>query len=313
MKTRIKDYFDVSYGNSLSFAEMEEIADGIPFVSRTDKNNGISGIVKEIESIKPNPANTISVAVSGTILESFLQKESYYTGYHILILKPKLDFTDIELLFYCMCIRANNYKYSYGRQANKTLRDIVIPNRNEIPQWVYETEIKKPIKEAIIDKEIELNTDRWREFKVSNLFEIDKGKENTISNLEKGDMPLVSASEYNNGVLNFVESGKMLFNKKITVAGNGSVGETFYQNGNFYATSDVNILIPKFENFNPYIALFFCVIFRSEKYRYNYGRKWGKEKLKNDKIKLPVNSKGNPDFEFMENYIKSLAYSGNLD
>jgi hypothetical protein len=46
-----------------------------------------------------------------------------------------------------------------------------------------------------------------------------------------------------------------------------------------------------------------------EKYRYSYGRKWGIERMNESLIKLPVDNKENPDFEFMENYIKSLPFS----
>jgi hypothetical protein len=45
--------------------------------------------------------------------------------------------TNDELLFYCCCIRANQYRYSYGRQANRTLKQLQIPSRTAIPRWVY--------------------------------------------------------------------------------------------------------------------------------------------------------------------------------
>ncbi|MCZ9892481.1 restriction endonuclease subunit S [Brachyspira hyodysenteriae] len=91
-------------------------------MSRGAKNNGVAARVKLLNNMKLNKSNTISVAVSGSVLEAFLQKEPYYTGYHIFILEPKLELSDIEMLFYCMCIRANKYKYNYGRQANRTLK-----------------------------------------------------------------------------------------------------------------------------------------------------------------------------------------------
>ncbi len=49
-----------------------------------------------------------------------------------------------------------------------------------------------------------------------------------------------------------------------------------------------------------------------EKYRFNYGRKWGIDRMKKSLIKLPVDSDGKPDYKFMEDYIKSLPYSINL-
>jgi hypothetical protein len=44
--------------------------------------------------------------------------------------------TDSQKLYYCACIRSNRYRYSYGRQANKTLRELPIPALDDIPDWV---------------------------------------------------------------------------------------------------------------------------------------------------------------------------------
>ena len=35
---------------------------------------------------------------------------------------------NIEKLFYCMCINLNKYRYNYGRQANRTLSQIIVPD-----------------------------------------------------------------------------------------------------------------------------------------------------------------------------------------
>lgn len=62
-----------------------------------------------------------------------------------------------------------------------------------------------------------------------------------------------------------------------------------------------------------YIGLFIAtVIENSEGYKWNYGRQCRINDTKNIKIKLPVDSKGDPDWQFMEDYIKSLPYSSNL-
>ena len=87
---------------------------------------------------------------------------------------------------------------------------------------------------------------------------------------------------------------------------------TFYQPLPFCVTSDVNILTPKFK-MSIYIGLFIAtVIENSEGYKWNYGRQCRINDTKNIKIKLPVDSKGDPDWQFMEDYIKSLPYSSNL-
>ena len=64
---------------------------------------------------------------------------------------------------------------------------------------------------------------------------------------------------------------------------------------------------------NKYIAFFLIAVLRMEKFRYDYGRKWTVDKqMKDTQIKLPVDAHGNPDYDFMERYIKSLPYSANI-
>jgi hypothetical protein len=94
----------------------------------------------------------------------------------------------------------------------------------------------------------------------------------------------------------------------IGVNRNGSIAEAFYQPVPFCSTEDVHIFKPKFK-INQYIALFMSTLIKREKYRYNYGRKWGIGRMKISKIKLPVASDGEPDFKFMEEYIKTLPFS----
>jgi len=97
----------------------------------------------------------------------------------------------------------------------------------------------------------------------------------------------------------------------ITVNYNGSVGEAFYQSAPHWACDDVNVLCPKFE-INEYIGLFIVAVIKLEKYRFNYGRKWKLERMNDSSIKLPINSNGSPDWQFMEDYIKTFPYSSNL-
>jgi hypothetical protein len=90
------------------------------------------------------------------------------------------------------------------------------------------------------------------------------------------------------------------------------VAEAFYQPVPYWATDDVNVLYPKGFKLTAATALFICTIIRMEKYRFNYGRKWHLERMRESVIKLPVTKTGDPDWEFMENYIKSLPYSSQI-
>jgi hypothetical protein len=136
---RVDELFDVRYGVNLELNALVQTPDGINFVSRTARNNGVSARVALIPGIKPIPAGTISVAGGGSVMESFLQPKPYYSGRDLYYLSAKQELTDAEKLYYCTCLRANKYRYNYGRQANRTLKEILIPSPLEIPNWVNDS------------------------------------------------------------------------------------------------------------------------------------------------------------------------------
>lgn len=316
----ISELFNIKYGNSLELVRLEQCQStdygAIPFVSRTEKNNGVSAFVYEMIDIEPNPAHTLSVAVGGSVLSTFYQPKPYYTGYHILVLSPKKEMSIIEMLFYAKCISANKYRYSYGRQANKTLKDLLVPN--EIPNQMlikmsdYKENLNKKLSsKPISDKKLGLNIERWKEFNLTDLFTITGSRTTAKQDLQdigNGKYPYVTTQATNNGIEGFydfyTEDGNVL------TVDSAVLGYCSYQALNFSASDHVEKLIPKFE-MNRYIAMFFVTILNLEQYRYNYGRKSSQTRMKQVAIKLPQ-KQGKPDFEFMENYIKSLHYSKSL-
>lgn len=141
----LSDLFDVRYGTSLELNKMARSATGINFVARTSKNNGVSAIIERLPDVEPIPGGVLTVAASGSVLETFYQEQPFYTGYHLFYLIPKTVMSRAQLLFYATCIRANQWKYSYGRQANRTLKLLPVPALDSIPDWVdslYKTEFK---------------------------------------------------------------------------------------------------------------------------------------------------------------------------
>lgn len=162
----------------------------------------------------------------------------------------------------------------------------------------------------------------WKEFKLNKLFTIKKGKRLTASDQIDGTNNYIGAIDSNNGISNHIAQSPIHLGNTISLSYNGSVGEAFYQYEPYWATDDVNALYPKFKGFNPYIGFFVCTILKKEKYKYSYGRKWTLYLMNNTVIKLPALKKDNkfviddhltfssegfiPDWQFMEQYIKSL-------
>ena len=54
--------------------------------------------------------------------------------------------------------------------------------------------------------------------------------------------------------------------------------------------------------------MFICTILNQEVFRYSYGRARIINLIKLEKITLPANSQNEPDWEYMEKYIKLLPY-----
>lgn len=319
---KVKEIFNVKYGINLELINctIVDFTRGIPFVSRISKNNGVVAYVEKIESLQPNPRHTISVAGSGSVLSCFYQGEPYYSGRDLFYLLPKIELSIKEMLYYCYAINSNAYKYNYGRQANKTLGEILIPDVENIPEWVHKIKIpSKPKTNPINNTHIELDTKKWKTFKYSDVFNIEKGYYNKKPRENKyGDIRFIGASQYKNGVTSIhakKDVEKIFDGNNITVANDGnSVASAFYQPTQFTCSHSVNVLTLKDKTIKMtvYIALFICALIRREKYRFGYGRKWRYERMMVSEIRLPIAKDKKTDFDFMENYIKSLPYSKTL-
>lgn len=164
------------------------------------------------------------------------------------------------------------------------------------------------------DTSCELNTSEWKEFKLSDLFEVEAGNYYYVDEYESGNTPYITAADTNNGIATKINLQADFSKNKITI---GKIGATaYYQCSDFCATSDVNVLTAKF-NLNQFIGLFLVQIINfSQRFRWAYGRQCRVGDTKEIIIRLPViqNSDGSyiPDWDYMENYIKSLPYGDRI-
>lgn len=319
--TRLKDIFNISYGTKLDMNKMNSSNEStIVFISRSSKNNGVVGYVDQIEGIPPIQPGAITVTLGGTyVLSSFLQEKPFYTGQNVAVLTPKVELSREQKLFYCMCITRNRFRYSaFGREANRTLKDLVVPHYSEFPDWFNEINLSvyDDANEPIINHDINLfeYADCWKEFTLNELFEIKKGKRLTKAKMIDGKIPFIGSTDNNNGLTNRIGQQPIHKGNVISVNYNGSVGEAFYQPYDFWASDDVNVLYPRkkyFNHFNQYIALFIIPIIKLNKFKYSYGRKWHMDRMSETRIILPIKNNA-LDLNFMEEYISSLPYSSSI-
>jgi hypothetical protein len=148
---QVKDLFDVEYGinmelNTCVLADDEE--DAINFVARTEENNGVSAKVKRVEGKVPQEAGIITCAGGGSVLSTFLQEAPFYSGRDLYLLKEKEPISRLAKLFFITVLKANKYRYSYGRQANKTLPyiEVKLPATSTgSPDWAFMEDYMKAL------------------------------------------------------------------------------------------------------------------------------------------------------------------------
>lgn len=346
---RYDEIFDIKHGFYNKKPEDNPEGD-IPFIGATDSNNGVTSH-SDLETIAVTTKtgdgnnapmeekifeNCIAVTNNGSVGYAYYQAKPFTCTHDVnpLYLKGH-ELTPYIALFLCTIIEKERFRWAYGRKwrpirmpsskiklpvtpdgspdwqyMEDFVKDHIIPQLPKKAQkvWMQKYDTKPQKQEAM-----KLNTDKWKWFFLDEIFDIRKGKRLTKEDMIEGDIPYIGAIDSNNGLSAYIGNDGQIHDKNtITVSYNGSIGYAFYQDKRFWATDDVNVLYPRFE-LNRYIALFICTLLEKEQYRFCYGRKWDLEMMKQSRIKLPATPSGEPDWKFMEDYIKSLPYSKNLE
>ncbi|HEM6502479.1 TPA: restriction endonuclease subunit S [Streptococcus suis] len=155
-----------------------------------------------------------------------------------------------------------------------------------------------------------IDISEWKEFSIVPLFRVDRPNSRSVKEYEEGDIPFVSSGNFNNGVDSYrkpLENEDLDTGNCITVS--PVDGSTFYQEVDFLGRGGggSSIILLYNDNLNKMNGLFLASIIRKTlKRSYEYNDMGSSESIKKEKIKLPVTKDGNPDWEYMENFIKQL-------
>jgi len=196
------------------------------------------------------------------------------------------------------------------KDFEKTIADYLAFEFNMIVQgrqYLFENNKEKP-KEYLNKKaQIELKNKEWKEFFLNDIFsEIQRGKRLKKDDHKTGKMPYVSSTAMNNGIDGYVSNKDKvrIFSKCLSLANSGSVGACFYQPSEFVASDHVT----KLENndLSRNVLLFISAIVSRLSEKYSFNREINDTRIRREKIMLPINEKNEPDYEYMENYMKQL-------
>lgn len=312
---QIKDIAEVKTGVDIYYHE--RIEGNTPYVSSTSVNNGISHFVNNRN--KTLSKNVISVNRNGSVGYAFYHEYTALFSNDVRIVIPKYN-SKYSNLFLVTIISNQKEKYSWGYKLGLErlmAQKILLPIDNEgNPDWLFMENFMKEIEQAV-KPEIHMNkydiTDQrdledveWKEFKIHSIFKIKRGKRLVKREQKSGSIPYISSTAENNGIDNLINppSKMELHSNCLTIANSGSVGTAFYHPYEFVASDHVTVL--KNEKLNSYNSQFIISILNRLKDKYSFNREINNTRLKNEIIILPTDTKGNPDWLFMEQYMKKL-------
>ena len=269
---------------------------------------------------------------TGLFIVGILKNEQYKYSYGRAFLIDRIQETIIKL------------PIKYNKKGTPYIdHNHTYSEKGYVPDWQFMEDYIKSLRYKPLTtrnhnpSKLKLDINSWKEFYIGKLFNINRGKTLTTENKEEfmgNDYPCINGGSVNNGELckmskKLQEIGFVLQKvPSLTLSRVGNAGLTFLQSKPYYIADNAFSLILKKQK-NKLVYLFLSTCLNGEVFKYSYGRTISSEKYMLTTIKLPVlhnmdrtifidnthtfSEEGYvPDWQFMENYIKSLPYGDRL-
>ena len=296
----------------------------IPVIVNSSFNNGVGGYV----DLKPTEKGGIITFSDTTSASAIFYQPNDFIGYsHVQGMYPYDNiWTEKSMLFFLTVFKKAAYLLGFD-YVNKFTR-----------QLAKEIEVKLPIKDdgsldisymekimgdyfksnqKIIDNinkissfsKNNMNISEWKSFKVGELFDVSRPASRSQLNYEDGEIPFVASGNFNNGVLKYVSAKENeALDKGNCITVSPVDGSAFYQKDDFLGRGGAgsSIIILRNDNLNEFNGLFISTVLSKVCNKYSYNNMANKDSIKSEVIKLPYKM-DNPDWDYMEKYIRSLS------
>lgn len=293
-----------------------------PRITVTGINNGVFGYF-DYTGGKPGNyrvyENFISVSFLGTV---FYQARESSLDMKVHCLKPlNHNLNEYTGEFLVAAIKAALKNYKYSDQLSSTVLpalELTLPSIDGLPDWQYMEEYMRKIeqrtKSAISafrtsqSNPHKIDTTYWKEFEIENLFSVSRPPARLANEFEKGDIPFVASGNENNGVEKYVAAKNEILDKKGCISVSPVDGSCFYQPYDFLGRGGAgsSIILLRNARINQYNAFFVCSVLRKVCSKYNYSNMGSASKIKQEKILLPATPAGEPDWKYMEMYMRGV-------
>lgn len=312
-------------------SKVSDLKEGnFPYVGATNRNNGVISFVKPVERLITT-GNCIAFICDGegSVGLSIYRKSDFIGSTTVKVGRSKYlnEYTGQFITSIADKVRS---KYNFGFKRNEShLKNeiLILPiNSQGSPDYKFMEAYMRRKEQEKLDKYKQfvskrlaalqdykvvepLEGEEWGEFRIEDVFEVKSGVRLTKADMQNGKKPFIGATDSNNGITEFTSSTNNSEDRNVLgVNYNGSVVENFYHPYTAIYSDDVKRLSFRKIDGNKHLYLFVKTQILKQKVKYQYGYKFNAKRMNRQSIMLPINKEKQPDYEYMENYMKRLEY-----
>lgn len=315
---KVEDLFDIlKVTNKLKNSDLVDNGSVLVYSSTTE-NNGIFGKTNKPAEFTISNQIPFYLIFGDHTRSMSIVKNDFSVMDNVKILKPHI-FNEYIIQFIITIWKKSIPNLGYARHwtVAKNIQILLpITSDGELDYKYMEEYIKKientvsssltKIQSAQNKKKEKIDVSCWKEFKVGEFFDAERGKVKGLQQKEIGTIPVIAAARQNQGIAGFYNV-EALFENKITISCNGvGCGSAFYHPYKFNINGDAIVLTEKIEMSDSIKQFITCILDATFIRKYSYEEKCSVDKAKNEIIKLPIDSDGSPNWNYMEECMKKI-------
>jgi hypothetical protein len=340
----VGDLFDIHPTNAYKMTNAQLMDDGEnPVVVNSSYNNGIGGYSSQTVTEK---GGLITFSDTTTADAIFYQPNDFVGYPHVQGMYPKgkyaANWQESQLLFFVVTFRKAavlqgfDYAYKFTREIASNMEVLLPVDASGEPDWAYMDEYMSAVmreSEASLESlrqadesKHALDIAEWQEFVIGNLFEplesgfVGEGRKigtATTSPDKEHTIPLTAAKNDNNGIMYWGRPGDYItYSNVIAVIRDGAVstGRVFAQKNETGTYSHSYFIRVKGHTVSFLTNLFLSRVLEAVIYpRYTRDDACIWERIVNDTILLPADTSGEPDWVYMDEYMRTIMENAASD
>lgn len=301
----------------------------VPYITRSDSNNGLARFVSD-DNYEFGSDEGGCITVGLDTQTAFYQPHKFVTGQNIQVITGKQLSDKIAQFLITILREQMRAKFNWGGNGatlGRMKRLLVMlpvdddgkPDYDYMAQYAsemrgdmltrYREFIAVQISQLKYKGTLALNEKEWKEFRIGQLFDVSRPKARNKDDYDMGDTPFVASGAMNNGVMKCCKTQvdeELDQGNCITVS--PVDGSSFYQPMDFLGRGGAgsSILMLRNDSLNLFRGEFMARMIQQTCSKYNYGHMGNKDSIKRERVMLPIDNTGEPDYAYMEQYVKNI-------